>query len=100
MPISCRGCGSFHYDYGFHFTDSRGCKGIMCDRCMAAVIGFHQNGEGERCDKCGRVFPPGQVGSYTYKGEHHNWCEACKRKVIFEWRLYDGRNYKQRSKDK
>lgn len=86
MPISCRGCGSFHYDYGFHFTDSRGCQGIMCDRCMAAVIGFHQNGEGEQCDKCGRVFPPGQVGSYVYKGERHDWCEACKRKVIFEGR--------------
>lgn len=84
MPSPCRGCGSVNYQYGFHFTDGRGCDGIMCDRCMSSVIGYHQNGEGEKCDKCGHAFPPGVIGCYLYKGKTHEWCEDCRKKVIME----------------
>lgn len=82
MTQKCRGCGSFNYEYGFHFTDNRGCQGIMYDRCMAGIIGYHQNGDGDRRDECGRTFPPGAVEHYLYYGEHKALCRGCYMRLL------------------
>lgn len=82
MAQSCSSCGSPYYEYGFHVTDRRGCPGVVCDRCLARIIGYHQNGDGDRCEDCGRVFPPGVVRHYIYEGEKKDLCQQCYHKFL------------------